>query len=56
MDERLRGIGYIRIDETPVQVIHGEKSGRQATWSGALRLAVVAIPRGALTGTGLGNI
>jgi transposase len=56
MDERLRGIGYIRIDETPVQVIHSEKSGRQAIWSRALRLAVIATPRGALTRTGLGNI
>ena len=32
MDERLRGSGYIRIDETPVQVIHSEKSARSEHW------------------------
>jgi transposase len=32
MDERLRGSGYIRIDETPVQVIHSEKSPRSEHW------------------------
>src|ERR1700688_1654237 len=32
MDERLRASGYIRIDETPVQVIHSEKSASSEHW------------------------
>jgi transposase len=32
MDERLRSSGYIRIDETPVQVIHSEKSASSDHW------------------------
>jgi transposase len=32
MDERLRGSGYIRIDETPVQVIHSEKAASSEHW------------------------
>jgi transposase len=32
MDERLRGSGYIRIDETPVQVINSEKPATAEHW------------------------
>ena len=32
MDERLRGSGYIRIDETPVQVINSEKAASSEHW------------------------
>lgn len=32
MDERLRGSGYIRIDETPVQVLKSEKSATSEHW------------------------
>jgi transposase len=32
MDERLRASGYIRIDETPVQVIHSEKAASSEHW------------------------
>jgi transposase len=32
MDERLRSSGYIRIDETPVQVIHSEKAASSGHW------------------------
>src|SRR6202035_3345554 len=32
MDDRLRSSGYIRIDETPVQVIHSEKSASSDHW------------------------
>src|SRR6202795_3623725 len=32
MDERLRASGYIRIDETPVQVIHSEKPATAEHW------------------------
>jgi transposase len=32
MDERLRTCGYIRIDETPVQVLDGEKAANSEHW------------------------
>ena len=32
MDERLRSSGYIRIDETPVQVINSEKAASSEHW------------------------
>jgi transposase len=32
MDERLRGSGYIRIDETPLQVINSEKAATAEHW------------------------
>jgi transposase len=32
MDERLRASGYIRIDETPVQVLNSEKSANSEHW------------------------
>jgi transposase-like protein len=32
MDERLRGSGYIRIDETPLQVINSEKAASSEHW------------------------
>ena len=32
MDERLRGSGYIRIDETPVQVLKSEKAATSGHW------------------------
>jgi transposase-like protein len=32
MDERLRSSGYIRIDETPVQVINSEKAASSEYW------------------------
>lgn len=32
MDERLRASGYIRIDETPVQVLKSEKSPSTEHW------------------------
>ena len=32
MDERLRGSGYIRIDETPVQIINSEKPATAEHW------------------------
>jgi transposase len=32
MDERLRASGYIRIDETPVQVLNSEKSANREHW------------------------
>ena len=32
MDERLRGSGYIRIDETPVQVINSDKAATSEHW------------------------
>lgn len=32
MDERLRGSGYIRIDETPVQVLKSEKAATAEHW------------------------
>src|ERR1700676_1477396 len=32
MDERLRDSGYIRIDETPVQVINSEKAASSGHW------------------------
>ena len=32
MDERLRACGYIRIDETPVQVLKSEKSANSGHW------------------------
>ncbi len=32
MDERLRTCGYIRVDETPVQVLTSEESGKGVRW------------------------
>jgi len=42
MDERLRGSGYIRIDETPVQVINSEKAASSEHW---MWVRVAGLPR-----------
>jgi transposase len=42
MDERLRSTGYIRIDETPVQVINSEKAASSEHW---MWVRVAAPPR-----------
>ena len=42
MDERLRASGYIRIDETPVQVINSEKSASSKHW---MWIRVAGAPR-----------